>query len=246
MLPSKLACLIRKPFCWYNQLTMAAKIDVSSTIIVTFSTLVMAVFTIALWWTSAEQLGQIKAQTKAMQDQLTEMKEGSEDTKTISESTKAQAESTRVMAESMLRDQRAWVGPYRVANPRVTAGKPVGLEIDYVNGGRSPARSFKVTTALKYQPSSEKFVPDYRVLTTSQALVAMYPQMIVSSDLSQINFVLEKKQIDQLINGSFRMYVFGKYTYSTVNVEGGGTFCIFFRSELTQAPGWCDSYNDIY
>ena len=185
-------------------------------------------------------------QLDAMKDQLAEIKSGSEDTKTIAESAKAQAESTKVMAESMLRDQRAWVGPHGVSNPQVKPGMPVGLDIHYTDGGRSPAKNFRVITALRYQPSNEKLIPEYRTIKTSQAMVAMYPHMAVSADISEIRLVLDQSQIDQLRSESHRLFVFGKYSYSTINVDGGGTFCMFFHRDLTQAPGWCDSYNEAY
>lgn len=192
-----------------------------------------------LAWTAYYQLD-------AMQSQLAEMKTGSEDTKTIAESTKAQTESAKVMAEAMLRDQRAWVGPHEVSRPQVRPGIPVGLEIHFINGGRTPAKNFNVITALMHQPSNEKFIPEYRNIKTSQAIVTIYPHMTVSADLSEISLMLDQSQIDQLINGNSRLYVFGKYTYKTINIDGGGTFCMFFHRDLAKAPGWCDSYNESY
>lgn len=69
----------------------------------------ITIFTGGMWWTSSDQVAEmkvqsaaIKGQLDAMNAQLTEMKNGSADTKAIAQSAKTQAESTNKMAEAAI------------------------------------------------------------------------------------------------------------------------------------------------
>jgi len=76
----------KKPPNWYCQLAPDKKIEFWSMLLVAISTIVMAVFTGFLWWTSSEQ--------------LTEIREGSRDTKIIAQAAKAQSDNTKTLAEA--------------------------------------------------------------------------------------------------------------------------------------------------
>lgn len=191
------------------------------------------------------QLEQMSVQTTAMQGQLKEMKEGSNDTKTIAESAKTQAESMKHMAETMRRDQRAWVGPYETSNLRVVAGTPVRLEIDYKNGGKTPAMKFSAITNMRYQPADSTFVPEYNDHMPYVASAILFPGMSTVSEMSKLNLILDQSRIEQLRNGSSMLYFFGKYSYRTLDIDGGGTFCMYLGRDLSSID-FCETYNDAY
>ncbi len=116
-----------KPFIkWPSQVTIN-----------TISTVVIAFFTVVLWFTSCNQLDSMREQTKAMQAQLAEMKSGSEDTKTIAEAARHQAETAKILADSSSASTAAWIvtdtWDYKIEKDRIV------FEMGYKNVGKTAA-----------------------------------------------------------------------------------------------------------
>ena len=210
-------------------------------------------------------------QLKVTEGQLTEMQTGSADTKIIAGAAKTQADNTKKLAdateslaestrnsvaqgkaaldasiETSRLDQRAWVGVVAARNPIVKPGFPVGLEVKYVNTGKTPAFKFNADIAIRYQPTNEKFIPEFTKPITNPSTLIILPQMDVWSDASKAKVMLTQEQIDSVIAGTAMLYVLGRFTYRTLNTNAGGVFCMYFQRNLSAPPSWCDTYNDVY
>lgn len=235
----------QNPSCWYRELTTKGKIEFWNTIIVAFSTLVMATFTIALWWTSSEQLGQIMEQTQAMKDQLAEMKSGSEDTKIIAQSAKIQAEGTNKLAETaiaqvnelrasvrtaqkaysftreaLMLDQRAWVGIQNVRMLTFEVGKPIVAIVVFINTGKTPAIEAKAFTLLLSggrltDIGSFDFEQESKNIKISQSVTHVQPGNVIEVPVTS-STSMEEAEFVSIKSGRTVLYVFGKLTYSDV------------------------------
>lgn len=210
--------------------------------------------------TTCRQLGQMREQTKAMQDQLAEM---SADTKAIAEAIKAQAEETRNLAtatqesltvtkEQFAEGIRPYVWVKDTGKPHISVGDKASIHIFYTNVGHSPAIVARQKHQMffgeeAYRIAHGKEVPGFLPKFTSPARRDsgnILPTNMPKYETAWSSETITPADLEYVKTNDFGWLVMGYFEYfDTIGNAYYTKYCRFHW--LSGAIGNCPHHNQI-
>ncbi len=174
----------------------------------------------------AQDLAQMKAQTKAQQDAAA-----------------IAGNSVKIIQESMRFDQRAWVGGLGVPNLTFTVGEPIVIEADFNNSGKTPALHVRVDSELRSMRLDETLSFTYPPRKGVPSLSTIQPGQHVSTR-NRSEAPLTQAQLEGLKAGTYIIYLYGKFTYEDIFKRPHRTrFCLIVNRDLKRVDV-CGKYNE--
>jgi hypothetical protein len=204
-----------------------------------------------------------RKQLKAMQGQITEMKNARAQSKLDSASaiTAQQAiaqsalsasqtnfDKTSQNSEKTFRnEQRAWIGAIMVTNAVFKEDAIPSYSIIVINSGKTPALHVHSITMNKSRPKGEKIEFDYPPIIGKQINSDMVLQPGAQSSLNNGPSeagTLSKAQADIVASGDYWWWIYGKMTYQDAFKRTHHTkFCFIMTPDLKYGQP-CDTYNE--
>lgn len=199
----------------------------------------------------------------AFRDQLHEMQAAGRQTQQITEATTEQAraatENAKTTRDAYVASQRAWVGPTTAKiNGDFALGKPLKIEVGYLNTGREPAIDFAQTAeAFESNPIDEangismakinSFFKGCREANVTHGGTVVFPSSGGFSPSGQILTVIKPDSFlnQSMISGDSAIIVDGCFLYKSISIVHHSYFCFFYRANVTDRNGLniCQSGN---
>lgn len=140
--------------------------------------------------------------------------------------------------------QRAWLLPDSAAKISFAPEMPIEVPVMWRNSGQTPAFGAVLTCVTRTLRNDEEFLPDYTgekgLGAASQMMIApaqQVPQGCGTTGLS-------RAEVEEIISGTRRFYVYGKARYRDVfDVPRHTTFCMWLDPSGSSAVA-CPTYND--
>jgi hypothetical protein len=167
----------------------------------------------------------------------------------------AAASAANTANTSIQLDQRAWIGPIQVVDPKfavdgkpsyVTAGQKTMFGVYIINSGKSPGLKVKIKDRLKAVDTGEVFVADYPPAASSiiDSVSVLQPGMRMEFDSLPSEIALLPEHIKKIREGSGRLYFYGQITYEDIfKVSHATHFCFMLSPDLERLEA-CSTYND--
>jgi hypothetical protein len=170
------------------------------------------------------QLEQMSVQTKAMQDQLVEMKSGSADTKVLAQSTKTQADNTGKLADaatdsaktakiSMIASGRAYVhyiGPRWISHLDPQGHIFWRIRPQWINVGNTPTRDLRIYT--QHALRDDKLPLDFTFIPEKYGPAAIFSKGMIESSL----FDIHGSDLAAISKSKKHLYIWGIAIYRDV------------------------------
>lgn len=231
----------------------------------------MILFTFGIFATSVVAAIIFSCQLRAMKDQLSEMKAGSEDTHVLAEAAKVQADAAKTASEAALKtaeatqqmakkadesikatrdsmrlDQRAWIVVKDVKfNNQLKVGEINRFSLTFLNVGKTPAEHvrFKYTSRVR-MPGK----PDIVMPVPSDEDLSLGPGTKFVAHGNTVPLKLNQADIDGLESGIIVLTLIVEVTYQDV-FRGGKlhktAYCGFYKPENKPDFTLCNSGNYI-
>jgi hypothetical protein len=153
--------------------------------------------------------------------------------------------------QSFLHDQRAWIGMAEFHAVQFEENKPIQVDLDFFNSGKTPA--LKMHEIVKYKlwpiPLDGPFTEDVSSIEQvlpSSPINASPPQGRFISHLRDNESEELKRQYPSIKNKSLFLHIYGEIEYQDIGGERHTTqFCIFLNDPDTKELFYCKSFNEM-